>query len=233
MDTPASLANAVYTNKTPSGFRKNKKLSDRRSKVYENEETGEIYIAYRGTDPTNKSDLLADVAIATDTTAYHPRFHEAEKKLKRVQKYYGKRREEPLRIHAVGHSLGGALTRYVAERNELESATVFNEGSNPYYDAKNELNLASRDPMKYLVEPTSQPREPSVLERAGFVKPKSNTKITHYTTRSDPISLGSYVPRANTTVEYVPRREGLDPHTMENFLRDSPAPVNVENYAIA
>ena len=206
MDNSAVLAKAVYTNKTPAGYRKNKKLSDRRSKVYENEETGELYISYRGTDPSNKSDLIADVAIATDLTSVHPRFHEAEKKLNRVQKYYGKRREEPLRIHAVGHSLGGALTRYVAERNDLESATVFNEGSNPYVDARNELKL---------------------------VRPRSNTKITHYTTRSDPISMGSYVPRRNTTVEYVDRKVGLDPHTIENFLRDEPAPVNVENYEIA
>jgi len=230
MNTSASLANAVYTNKTPVGFKKNKKLSDRRSKVYENEETGELYIAYRGTDPSNKSDLFADVAIAGDFKEYHPRFHEAEKKLNRVKKYYGKRREEPLRIHAVGHSLGGALTRYVAERNDIESATVFNEGSNALYDLKKELDLGKPyDPL----DPGKKERDPTMLERVGLAKPKSNTQITHYTTRSDPISMGSYVPRRNTTVEYVARKDGLDPHTMMNFLPDEPAPVQVENYEIA
>ena len=84
------VAKASYggkTNRTPEGFKKNKALSDRRSKVYEDED-GNAFIGYRGTDPKRWSDLWADVAIGFGLQKFNPRFREASNKFKKVQAYY-------------------------------------------------------------------------------------------------------------------------------------------------
>ena len=87
------VAKASYggkTNRTPEGFKKNKALSDRRSKVYEDAD-GNAFIGYKGTTPGAKSswsDYWADTAIAFGLQKFNPRFREASNKFKKVQAYY-------------------------------------------------------------------------------------------------------------------------------------------------
>ena len=121
----ANLAAAAYTNKTPAGYKKDRRLSDRRSKVYTKND--KVYIAYRGTNPTNISDLWADARILTSTEAYSQRFMEAERKLHATRDKYPSAKPELL-----GHSLGGSLAAYVGHGNRLDKGVVtFNRGVSP------------------------------------------------------------------------------------------------------
>jgi hypothetical protein len=69
----ALLSKAAYTNKTPEGFTKVKKYSDRRSKTYQDSQ-GNVFVSYRGTDPKNKHDLFLDANIITDTLTNTSRY---------------------------------------------------------------------------------------------------------------------------------------------------------------
>lgn len=191
------VTDASYTNTTPEGFVKNKEFSDRRSKVYEDGQ-GNVYLSFRGTNPTNMNDLVADLHILTGTQASSKRFQEAEEKLKRVQNHYG----DSKKYHVVGHSLGGSQARYLAENNKgIDSAYIYNSGSNPWYNLKDEVTR----------------------------KKNNQTQIYEYTTGVDPISLGTYIPRKDTDVTRVGRREGLDPHSLDNFRDASQAPESARS----
>lgn len=189
--TAARLSKSVYTNITPRGFTKNREYSDRRSKLYREDATGENFLIFRGTDPRNKSDLLADAAIATNTEKNNFRFRQADEKFHKVRAYLGNEK-----LYLAGHSLGGALASDTSRKNTgIEKTFVFNSGSNPYYEAKDSLN--------------------DVLTFNA-----SKTRIDKYSTGVDPISIGTFVPRLNETSNYVARKDGLDPHTIDNFLED-------------
>lgn len=99
-----------------------KGLTDDNSTVYKNETTGEVVIAYRGTDPTRKGDLAADALIATGLQGTSQRFKEAEKKYKLVKTSFPN-----AKVTVTGHSLGGAQAMHVNRRFKVE-AEVYNPG---------------------------------------------------------------------------------------------------------
>lgn len=143
-------------------------------------------MVWRGTDPYNMNDLIADGAILTNTQALNPRFIEAEQKLKKVQNYLGK--EEKLIL--TGHSLGAGVTNYLARKtNGIEAVYAYAPGSNPWYDLKDTLN-----------------------------NNESKTPIYNFTTFEDPISIGSAFTRKNENTYYVPRKKGMDVHTIDNYI---------------
>jgi hypothetical protein len=82
----------------------------------------DVIISYRGTNPTNISDLVADVKIATGFPLTG-RFDEAQKKYEAVRATY-----PDADITTTGHSLGGALGYSVAKNNQLDGH-FFNMGS--------------------------------------------------------------------------------------------------------
>ena len=93
MDKKAlDIANAAYTGKAPPGFKKIRDLSDRRSKVFVDEKSGDVHIGFRGTEPSRFNDLIADGHILLGTQRYPSRFNEAQEKLKRTQKLFPDRK---------------------------------------------------------------------------------------------------------------------------------------------
>jgi hypothetical protein len=128
-------SNAVYTNKTPEGFKKIKELSDRRSKVYEDNDNN-VFIAYRGTQISNRGDLLADLHIATNTQGLSSRFNEGNEKFKKTKTTLGNDKN----YYLTGHSLGGSISSWVGRNNDnISGVYSFNGGSNGYYDYKESL----------------------------------------------------------------------------------------------
>ena len=77
------------------------------AEVYRNTATGEIAIAYRGTEPTDGGDLRADYGIATGRA--DRQFGEALDFADKVAKAYP---QSP--ISTTGHSLGGSLAQYAS-----------------------------------------------------------------------------------------------------------------------
>jgi hypothetical protein len=185
-----AVAEAAYSNITPTGLNKNSQLSDRRSKVYD-DGAGNVWFGIRGTNIYSPSDLLADFHILTGTRNQSRRFIQAREKLDRVKEFYGK----DAKINISAHSLGASQGRWLSEREEgINAAYLYNSGSNPrntIYD--------------------------SLYDKIGVSQKRNNTPVTEYKTWSDPISLGSIFPRRDTNLVYVPRKAGLDPHDLQNF----------------
>ena len=182
-------AEAAYTNETPTGFKKNKELSDRRSKVYEDTKTGDIYMAFRGTDVQKTNDLIADGFILGGMQGLSPRFRGSADKLKRTQKKFPDKR-----IITTGHSLGGSQSVWLGKNyNGIHASYGFNAGSNPRYEVIDHVTDKIRGP-------------------------RYSTQIHEYSTGVDPISLGIHLPgNANNTKTIVEKKEGLDVHTLKNF----------------
>jgi dienelactone hydrolase len=190
----AILANAVYNNgKAPANFTKIKSLSDRRSKVYQ-DETGKTFVSFRGTDPSRMGDLFADGYIALGMQNRSGRFKEAEQKMKKVAKKF-----PTSDIYTTGHSLGGGVSNYVASRNKhVKASYAYAPGSNVVLDAQ---NIGRKD---------------------IFAKKKSKAKIHSYSTGVDPISAGALIPKKGVNSHYVPKKKGHGVHDMTNYLEDEP-----------
>jgi len=122
----ASLS--TYFNYKPTGLIKDTKLSDRRSKVYTDDDKN-VYIAYRGTRFNNFNDLIADAHIWTGTEKYSSRFQESENKFNKVKSKY-----PDSNVILTGHSLGGQQAKYVGSKNKAKEVITYNAFSNPKND---------------------------------------------------------------------------------------------------
>jgi pimeloyl-ACP methyl ester carboxylesterase len=85
----------------------------------------DVIIANRGTDPSDKKDILQDVRIVA-TGAPTDRINRAMETTRAVQmKYSGKP------IIFTGHSLGATVAQHLAEKTGSRSV-VFNPGASPF-----------------------------------------------------------------------------------------------------
>jgi len=89
------------------GFRLDYSLSDKETKVFVNYELKKVVVSYRGTKVMK--DIGSDLAIATGTESFNPRFKGALKKFDQIYAKYG----NEYTIDTTGHSLGGQLATYV------------------------------------------------------------------------------------------------------------------------
>lgn len=124
----AKLSQAAYGKKGErdaevAGWTIDRDLSGDNAAVYTRD--GTVSIAYRGTDPTNTSDLKADAYILTGKQKDSKRFREAEDLYKRARAKYGNST-----FKLTGHSLGGSQASHVARKyaDDGTTASVFNPG---------------------------------------------------------------------------------------------------------
>lgn len=94
-------------------------LSDNKSVVFFSGD--KAVIGYRGTVPTNLSDLISDVYIGLAEEENSERFRDALKKYAEVSKKYKT-------VETTGHSLGGSQAIFVATRTGC-NCVAFNPGS--------------------------------------------------------------------------------------------------------
>lgn len=111
------------------GLRYNQLESTNDLAVYESDDT--VYLGWSGTrtDRENRSDLLADLSILTETQDIDERFKAAQTTLQRIR--YGNPKKK---VVATGHSLGGALAQYAVKtfhRDENVNDITFNAALNP------------------------------------------------------------------------------------------------------
>lgn len=106
------------------GFDVDDELSTANHTVFKNRKTGSVTISYRGTDPSNVDDLLADKDIALGKRD-HQRFKDALHVAKQTQKKYGADK-----VDVTGHSLGGTQALHVYE-TLVVNARVYNPGAAP------------------------------------------------------------------------------------------------------
>ena len=87
---------------------------------------GGVILSYRGTDPKNPYDLIADAQLATGVDRLLPYYS----RLARAEELYNKVKEEYGDVTLTGHSLGGFLADYTARKHN-EQSIVFNPGLSP------------------------------------------------------------------------------------------------------
>ena len=114
----AVLSQAAYD---PVKFRKNyqhlgyeldEDLSQKSRSVFYNKTKNRAVVAYKGTDPTHLSDLIADGQIVNGMDEYlSGRFRGAEKAYRQATKKYGKEN-----VQVTGHSLGGSQAVHVGRK---------------------------------------------------------------------------------------------------------------------
>jgi len=148
VDIPlAVLSKAAYENYKSNDIKETQKMIDDYNIGYTvvedltepeyvtavNEEQQKIVVAFRGTDSslTNIYDDIADLEIAaglaeTPILSYVPsRFRTGENIYKQVKEQY-----PDYELNLTGHSLGGTVARYLADRYK-EKAVVFSPGATP------------------------------------------------------------------------------------------------------
>jgi esterase/lipase len=118
-----------------------------------NPQDKKVVIAFKGTDPKNIYDDIADVEIGlglaeTPILSYIPsRFNTAENIYKEVKNKF-----PDYEVNLTGHSLGGTTARYIGDRYN-EKAVVFSAGATPLEPFLNkELEIAPSKAKFYLTD---------------------------------------------------------------------------------
>lgn len=150
----------------------------------------QVITAFRGTVPTQLSDLHADLKIALSGDRFASRFIQAKKLMQEVLDKY------PSLTHIVtGHSLGGTLSLFVFQefKDRIAAVYTFNPGAGKSV-------LISLSKVKCL-----------------FTGRASN--VTNYMIRGDPISAIQLTDNCYKNV-VLPARPDMNAHTLQQFLNE-------------
>ena len=109
----SQLANSVYGNEIPKGFKKDPEFFNEKEKVYL-DKNGKPIIAYRGTVTTDLEDLKDDGLLLFGLEHFSSRFQNSVDFAKKVVDKYGKDN-----VSLVGNSLGSAIANYVSAETGL------------------------------------------------------------------------------------------------------------------
>lgn len=119
-----------------TGYTLDSELSDENHVVIEKPD-GNAIVAYRGTDPTNVNDLMADTLILTGK--YKDAVHLQGTRFNKADEYYRNAVNKYNDVELTGHSLGGSMAIAIGSLYGTKSV-VFNPGSSPFELAgRNEL----------------------------------------------------------------------------------------------
>lgn len=180
-------------------------------KTNKNSDTVELTIAYRGTQSDKFADLATDVNIHTGNiqgALPGSQFDQADKQIKQLKDKYDKQGKK-LVIHVTGHSLGGAISSYVAYKNPdiVKSAMTFS--------APNVYNMMDKDIKKQI--------------RDGFFK----DRMQNIANKHDPIGrLGEKSPYGGRQIIIDNRLMGalgfLGAHDIKSFVFNGSGSVDTE-----
>jgi hypothetical protein len=172
----------------PSDFYVNYGLSNRGVMVAER--GNQRVISVKGTDPTNRSDILSDLQLALGLHKSNIQFRQRKNEIKNIM-----RRDPEKEYYLVGHSLGSSIiTNALASSpsilRNVKKAYTFNTGSTPAFQA--------------MLKPRKE--NETML----------NEKLEHHQTKSDPIS--AFGNRFGTTIFHKQKsRNPFTAHSITNF----------------
>ena len=169
-------------------------------------------VSVKGTDPTNKKDLMSDLHLAIGNASSDTQFKNRKKQIKKI--YSSIDDKEPKIL--TGHSLGASvithtLAKSKSVRNNTKSAHAFNTGMTQSFNKELQKDLSKQD------------------------KKDLKSKLVHHHVKGDPISaaltIGPQVGRVITTKQTAASPHGLDNHFHDKSLKDKPEPVAEESPA--
>ena len=157
-------------------------------------------VVVKGTNPFNKKDLISDFKLAIGKSGTDKQFKNRQKKVKAIYKSIDADEER----HISGHSLGASqVARMMAQsksiRNNTTSATNFNTGMTPAFNAEISKGLTSQD------------------------KKEIKSKLTTHHQKGDPISaaltIGPQLGKVKTQ-----KKASSSPHSLTNWHSDKSIP---------
>ena len=158
-------------------------------------EDGHSVVTIKGTDPSNKKDLLSDLKLAFGLSKTDKQFKHRTKEIKKVYSGIDADKDKYL----TGHSLGGsivthAMTKSKSIRDNTKQATTYNAGYTPAFHAELSKDLKKED------------------------KKELKKKLVHHHNKGDPISASltmASVGKTKTT-----KGKAASPHSLDNFHAD-------------
>tara|TARA_R100000908_G_C3746466_1_gene141714 strand:- start:1194 stop:1877 length:684 start_codon:yes stop_codon:yes gene_type:complete len=178
--------------------------------VYRNKESGESVLGVKGTDVSNRRDILSDIRLGLGLSKHDKQFKSRTKQIKEHMK-----KEEPNSTILLGHSLGGsivtsAMAKSKSVRDNVKEVHNFNSGYTKAFNSELSKGL-SKDDKKVLKDKLTQHHtEGDVISTAltgrgtiGRVK-----KI-----KSDDAS-----PLAKHSLENWTKEEGEEPHEENDII---------------
>ena len=172
-------------------------------------EDGHHIVTIKGTDPSNKKDLLSDLKLAVGLSRTDKQF---KNRTKQVKKIYAGIDDDKDRM-LTGHSLGGSLVssmmaRSKSIRDNTTKATTFNAGSTMAFNKEISKDLTKDD------------------------KKELKKKLLHHHVKGDPISasltIGPQVGKVKTQSGKASSAHSLDNFHAEKTLKDKPEEVTPE-----
>ena len=119
--TEGSHAAQAYANAHIPGFRLDHSLTTEHQSVFYNKETGELRLAYRGTQAGR--DWVSTFKMGVSATQYASQVRDLEKSMQRVIAKYGTNGKLPPNTVINGHSKGGGQALHMAEKYGVTSHT--------------------------------------------------------------------------------------------------------------
>jgi len=116
------MASHSYSDKIPDGYKLDSELSNRREKVY-HDDNGNAVVSYRGTT-LNKKDALRD--LGADALLMLG-LQDKSSRFKKGVDVANKAKEKYNNVELTGHSLGGSIANYVSSKTGL-SGNAYNSG---------------------------------------------------------------------------------------------------------
>ena len=172
-------------------------------------EDGHHVVTIKGTDPSNKKDLLSDLKLAFGFSRTDKQFKHRTKEIKKV--YSGI--DDDGDKYLTGHSLGGsvvshAMAKSKSIRDNTTKATTFNAGSTALFNKEISKDLTKDD------------------------KKDLKKKLVHHHVKGDVISasltIGPQVGKVKTQSGKASSAHSLDNFHAEKTLKDKPEEVPPE-----
>ena len=172
-------------------------------------EDGHHIVTIKGTDPSNKKDLLSDLKLAVGLSRTDKQF---KNRTKQVKKIYAGIDDDKDRM-LTGHSLGGSLVSSMMAksksiRDNTTKATTFNAGSTMAFNKEISKDLTKED------------------------KKELKKKLLHHHVKGDVISasltIGPQVGKVKTQSGKASSAHSLDNFHAEKTLKDNPEEVPPE-----
>lgn len=172
-------------------------------------EDGHHVVAIKGTDPSNKKDLLSDLKLAFGFSKTDKQF---KNRTKQVKKIYAGIDDDGDKL-LTGHSLGGSIVSHAMAksksiRDNTTKATTFNAGSTALFNKEISKDLTKDD------------------------KKDLKKKLVHHHVKGDVISasltMGPQVGKVKTESGKSASKHSLDNFHQEKSLKDKPEEVPPE-----
>ena len=177
--------------------------------VYRNKESGESVLGVKGTDVSNRRDILSDIRLGLGLSKHDKQFKSRTKQIKEHMK-----KEDPESVILLGHSLGAsvvtsAMAKSKSVRNNVKSAEAFNTGYTKEFNKELSKGL-TKDDKKVLKDKLMHHHVENDVISTALTGRGTIGRVKKY--KSDDVN-----PLKLHSLENFTNEEGPEPHTQEEI----------------